>query len=134
MRTTSIILAFALLSVGCGKEEVDPTTLTSNPFDQDYTGAPIFELIGQHITSYVVDGQTRYRQQQDIRVRTDLMPSGATFTVMEVGISIPVGTNVASFSRVVDPVTPGNQYCKTYQLTNGGGHAAENAVCATATL
>ncbi|MCC6541745.1 MAG: hypothetical protein IT225_05960 [Flavobacteriales bacterium] len=134
MKSHLWILAFGLLLLGCGKEVVDVSTLTTNPFDPAYAGTPVFEMIQHRTIAYTEDGVEHYRHEQDVRVRTDLMPSGAEFQVF-VDLS-PIATPVVQgqFTITREEATLGQTYCHTIQLANGGGHGAKNTVCATATL
>ena len=134
MKNIIILLLALFILPGCNKEEVDPSTLTSNPFDPEYNGPPIFELIEARTTSYFEEGETRYRHEQDIRVRRDLMPAGATFGVYVDPNPYPVVVNGSTFTWVENEAVLGQVYCRTYQLRNGGGRGTNGRVCATAAL
>lgn len=139
MRKSTIalcMLVVALVSTGCEKHEVDITELTTNPFDADYDGAPIFTYVSASTTTVLVNGMPTDRLTVQVRIHTGLFGRPTTYRV-EAGD--PVNTVVSSnevedglFTMNIANTTPGQQYCVPLRLVNGGVYGGGNSVCATA--
>lgn len=102
------LLSVLVLLGGCLKDDVDPSTLTSNPFDPGYTGPPIFSFD----TTYVelVTGPPSYaRQVFQFKVNSALFLEPAAYSVY---VQDPSDTS----ATYVEQLPPGSHTLRYYKL------------------
>lgn len=135
-RILSLGLVLILLVTACKKDEVDMAELTTNPFDADYQGAPIFTYVSASTTTQLINGVPTDILAVQVRVHSELFGRPTTYRI-EVGP--PVNSMVLSnevdegiFTLNLMNTTPGQQYCIPLRLGNGGAYGGGNTVCATA--
>ncbi len=139
MRIHAILLMIAtMLLVACHKDELEPTELTSNPFDSDYVGADLFSLDGAVIESYVEDLVTYYRYRVRVRVHTELLLPNQVFSVRMQRLPDGPVTSLHSsqlqsdlFSVLLEDFELGNTYCWSFSMGNNNEWGGGNNVCYT---
>ncbi len=138
MRTALHIIAMLLLLSGCYKDEIDLEGMKNNPFDRDYQGPAVIELVGTYVESTTIAGAPAQQQVIEFRVREELFltPSPYALHVVEHGVNA---------TYTLSPVTPGSDRFKYYRLgaitadpvcvdvalTNNGSFATPYTICAS---
>jgi hypothetical protein len=137
---TLIFLLVALLGLSaCKKDELVVADLTTNPFDADYNGAPIFTVVSSS-TSFVTVNSVLVRQLKvTVQVHTELFGRPTPYLVkMETLFSgnssqtTPSANTDDRFDILTNNVLPGTEYCWQLNVGNGGNYGGGNAICATA--
>lgn len=133
-----IVLA-SLLLTACYKDEIDVEKLKDNPFDRDYEGPAIFELIGTYVELVTIGGSTVQQQVIEFRVREELFLAPASYSVHLKDLG--VGTN-----HMLQPNPPlsdrfkyyrlaewaeGQEVCVELKLSNNQSTARMEVICAT---
>lgn len=138
-------IIMALLLAGCGKDEVDVSTMTNNPFDQEYQGPQVIELVDAYVETINVpveqpNGQVTYEpvdhQVIEVRVRQDLFLSPASYQVGvtrngQVQLLNPEPPGSDRFKYKFAPPAPGVPVCADYRLMNNFSGAVSYGICAT---
>lgn len=137
-------LGFLLLVFlsACGKEKLDPATLTNNPFDPDYTGAAVFSLDTTYlesVTSTTPQGTITVTYQViTFNVDESLFLSPAEYNVKLVdlhsGVSTILGpspTGTSHFKYNKAELVIGSPVCLQLQLFNNQSAARAEEICAT---
>jgi hypothetical protein len=135
--TTLVALIGLATFTGCGKEELDVASMTTNPFDADYNGPAIFTLIDASTSVSVVNGLPSRRLNMRVQVHTEYFGRVTPYLVEAViggnttltqSNSIPGGV----LQLRISDVEPGVNYCPQLYLLNGGERGGTSTVCATA--
>ncbi|MEZ4756515.1 MAG: hypothetical protein R2817_06795 [Flavobacteriales bacterium] len=135
-----VLMVVALLA--CRKDDVVIDQLTNNPFDVDYTGASVFEVVDTYMVTENIPGVGAIsRQAIRFRVRSDrFLPeqSGLPYQVFVREIasggavyldpSAP-GSDVFIFLR--NQVSPGIPVCLELALANNFSSARPETICVT---
>ena len=83
--TRSPSISFAVLcTTACKKDEIDLSSLTSNPFDAEYNGDPIFAMVDQETVEQTISGVVQQRLNVTVSVRSDLFPIATSYQVRAV--------------------------------------------------
>lgn len=96
--SASVIL---LLAMGCGKGELDPATLTTNPFDPDYSGPAVFQVDSTYLVSNVINGVLVQYQAIAFHVHEELFTAPAEYSVLLVD-------RTTGLDHVLEPNPPGS--------------------------
>lgn len=132
-----IALASLVLAGGCVKDDLDPAELTNNPFDKDYDGPAVFNLVGTYTQVVNIGVGSLLYQVVEFTVREDLFLAPATYGVqvtdlqsgqVESAVPEPPGGNTFKYYR--QPL-PGQQVCLELRLTNNNGTARAETLCVT---
>ena len=133
-----LLYSLLVFVAACGKGELDPAPLTTNPFDPDYSGADLF-VFDTTYTELVTfpNGQFLY-QVIAFEVREDLFLAPADYNVQVVdqenGSTTVVGPASANTSHFIyrraEPVI-GAPVCLQLSLINNGSTARAETICAT---
>ncbi len=76
MKHAHLLLILAVLcTTACKKDEIDLSSLTSNPFDAEYNGDPIFAMVDQETVEQTISGVVQQRLNVTVSVRSDLFRS-----------------------------------------------------------
>jgi hypothetical protein len=134
----SVLLALCVLFAGCKKDELDVAELTTNPFDADYTGEPVFTTTGVHTEAILVGGDLVRNLHVDVRVNTALFPEQGPYDVqygLPSGVTVQVPSSELAdnaFRMTATNVTVGVQYCFEPRLANNGAVGSRTTLCGTA--
>ena len=135
-----LLLLIGSLSLGaCKKDDIVVADLTTNPFDVDYDGAPIFTVVSSS-TGFVTINSVLVRQLTvTVQVHTELFGRPTTYLVRQVplfdgtsGQTTPTANTGDRFDIITNNVLPGAEYCWQLNVGNGGNYGGGNPVCATA--
>lgn len=135
-----LALLAALLAAGCGREELDPATLTSNPMDPSYAGAPVVTLEESVIvyihddTGAVVDSLLRLTG----RVHADLIPEVEVYEVAASNSALGIDETFGPFLTINDALfhisfqdpALGTRYCFGARINVLGSSSKTWDVCA----
>ncbi|HQW06163.1 MAG: hypothetical protein IPH05_04845 [Flavobacteriales bacterium] len=138
MKHAHLLLILAVLcTTACKKDEIDLSSLTSNPFDAEYNGDPIFAMVDQETVEQTISGVVQQRLNVTVSVRSDLFPIATSYQVRAVrGSTTQVFfLNAQDHDRFVVSVagvSPGDVECWSLQLGNAGEFGGGNDVCGTA--
>jgi hypothetical protein len=133
----NLVLLSTLLLGGCYKDEIDIASLNTNPFDRDYQGPAVFQLVGTYTEVVNINGVNALRQVVEFTVREDLFLQPTTYSVYvrEQGAATgefiapePPGSNIFRYKRAPQP---GVQLCLELRLANNFTTAGAEVVCAT---
>ncbi len=138
MRAACLLLLFLPLLHSCGKGELDPDTLTNNPFDPAYNGAAVFEYDTTYLDPVTVGGTTLFYQAIIFHVKEELFLSDVAYSVQvfdrESGITSVIDANPANTDRFhyqkPDAVI-GGTVCLDLRLYNNQSAARAEEICAT---
>jgi hypothetical protein len=122
MKTLFPLLLVSMLLSSCLKDDLDPATLTTNPLDLDYDGTPLVVL--DHDTLRIVTDLNGFPidtvLEQNVRVRTDLLPplTGWTWTVKDLTTGVVTNTtnNSPEYTSTVYHPVIGSTHCYEYIL------------------
>lgn len=122
-RMLRLILPFLVLGLSaCLKDDLDPSSLTSNPLDPNYDGPALIERVSD-TTRIVYSGMVAVDTvvEQVVNVREDLLPAGTDHklyvTLVNTGEVFDYSSeNPPSQDRAYHHVVPGVSYCYDYQL------------------
>lgn len=129
-----ILLCFS----GCKKDELVLADLTTNPFDADYTGQPVFEQVAVRTVAYTSGTEELLKLEVDVRVNTALFPVPTSYSVryrLPSGLTSDVlAADLADdqFTMTEFDVAVGTNYCFVPRLTNNGASGSGATICATA--
>lgn len=135
----SLVLA-AFFAAGCGREEVDPASLTTNPMDPSYGGAPVVTIEESSIvyvydnTGEVVDSLLRVTG----RVHADLIPEVEVYNVEVSNTGLGIDGTFGPFLTINDALfnvsfqdpVQGTQYCFGARVIVLGSSSRTWDVCA----
>lgn len=132
---TLLMVGVLATMVACKKDEIDIASLTTNPFDPDYAGAPIFTFISSMTTTELINGNAVNTLTIEVQVHTELFGRPTTYQVAyndgsatsTPSNSIPNGLLTMQIPNVVE----GQEYCNMLRLENGGAFGGGNTICAT---
>ncbi|MBL0128882.1 MAG: hypothetical protein IPP83_15815 [Flavobacteriales bacterium] len=138
IRTYPIVLIAVLALASCGKGELDPDTLTNNPFDPDYDGPAVFALDTTYLEVVSIPGATLLNQAIVFHAKAELFLSDASYSVKVVdrisGMSFTLDPNPANSDRFKyvrsEPVI-GAPVCLELRLFNNQSAARAEQICAT---
>ena len=132
------MLLLLFLAASCGKGELDPATLTNNPFDADYNGPTVYEVD----TTYqqIITGGSAPVVYQVIafRVKEELFLGAAAYfvQVFDPGNGLtsllspnPANSDHFTYSRL--GATVGIPVCLDLRLFNDQSAARAEEICAT---
>jgi hypothetical protein len=142
LRTTHLFVAALLLFVACRKDDVRIEDLTTNPFDADHGGPPLFEAVDTYIDTETIPGVgTIERQVIRFRVRTESFRSdqiGQPYQVfvldLNTGASGYVGQSGVGehvFTYLRNAVNIGTEVCLELRLANNFSVARPETICVT---
>jgi hypothetical protein len=138
MNMRLLVIGVMLVLSGCFKDELDPATLTNNPFDRDYQGPAVFHSPSTYLaTIFIPTVGNVVRQVVEFRVRTDLFLSDAAFSVQvndpALGMVTLLGQSSVGTDRFLyyRPAQPGIQVCLDLQLANNLNAAGAERICVT---
>ncbi len=138
MKRTATYLCIALLACACGKGELDPASLTGNPFDADYDGPPVFVYDSTYTQTVTIPGGVIVNQVIAFHVKSELLP-------VNTGYSVEVVETVTGDRAVINPDPPnshsfrysranpvvGAPLCVKLALYNNADTARPEEVCAS---
>lgn len=121
-RALLLMLPMVLGLSACLKDDLDPTALTTNPLDPDYTGPALIELVSD-TTRIVYTGGAPVDTvvEQVVQVRTDLLPPGTDWKLYATLVNTGEVFDYSSETPIPEDrpyhhVVPGTSYCFDYQL------------------
>ena len=137
-----MLIPLLVFVAACGKGELDPGTLTNNPFDPDYSGTPVFSTDTTYLETVSVttpQGTFNITYQVisfDVDESLFLAPADYTVSVVdqESGASIILGPSPAGSSHFVyhkADLVIGSAVCLQLQLFNDQSAARAEVICAT---
>ena len=137
--TRSLLLALLPLLMGCYKDDIDVASLTTNPFDRDYKGSPVFEMEGTSVQVTFIPGVGNVpRQVVDFRVRNELFLSDVTYSVLlkDLGtgstaelLQAAAGDHRFTYTR--DTIIQQEPACLELRLSNNFSAAKAEVICAS---
>lgn len=135
----ALAVTFMLGSVSCKKDELVLADLTTNPFDADYDGAPIFTVVSSS-TSFVTVNSVLVRQLKvTVQVHTELFGRPTPYIVRVERLfdgtsssTVPSGSTNNRFDILKNSAVSGQEYCWRVSLGNAGNFGGSNELCATA--
>ncbi|MBK6831230.1 MAG: hypothetical protein IPG92_11060 [Flavobacteriales bacterium] len=138
MRVHCLLLLLLPMISSCGKGELDPDTLTNNPFDPAYNGASVFVFDTTYLDPVNVGGTTLFYQAILFHVKEELFLSDAAYSVQvfdrESGITTVIDANPSNSDRFhyqkPDAVI-GSPVCLELRLYNNQSAARAEEICAT---
>lgn len=139
MKKTLHILFGVLLLSGCYKDDINLDELNNNPFDRDYEGPAMFELIGTYVELVTISGSTVQQQVIEFRVREENFLSPASYSVHlkdpALGTSHllqpdPPLSDHFKYYRLA-AVAEGQEICLELRLSNNQSTAGMEVICAT---
>lgn len=133
---TLLMVCIIAMTVSCKKDEIDIASLTTNPFDPDYDGAPIFTYLSDTTIDELVNGNPVSNLTIRVQVHTELFGTQTPYqvafndgsTTSTPSNSIPNGVLTIRIANAVG----GNEYCNLLRLENGGAFGGGNTICAIA--
>lgn len=137
MKPLAPLLLMALLAA-CGKGELDPAGLRSNPFDADYDGAPVFVYDTTFVRIVNTGGGPLPQQVIAFHTRSELLPAQARYSVLvndpAQGATTTVeplagGSHAFEYARL--GTQPGVPVCIRLSLFNDQSAARAEEICAT---
>ncbi len=138
MKPLPTILIAAALFCGCGKGELDPDTLTNNPFDPSYTGPGVYEFDTTYLDVVVIPGGVITYQVIAFRVKEELFLSDAAYSVQvhdrESGITSVIEPDPSGsdhFRYLKPDAVIGSPVCLDLRLYNNQSAARAEEICAT---
>ncbi len=131
-----IMVFFLVATTACKKDEIDIASLTTNPFDPDYNGAPIFTYISDTTTTELVNGNAVNTLTIEVQVHTEYFGRQTTYQVAYndgTATSTP-SNNIPNglLTMQITNATEGQEYCTLLRLENSGAYGGGNSICATA--
>lgn len=139
MRNILVLLILTVGLLSCKKDKIEVADLTNNPFDSDYSGAPIFTVQSVETVTIILNGESVRRLTVVVRVHRESMEGNPPFYVNitpENGDPVSrVQSNMLvndEFELTKDNVAPGDMHCWRLDLGNGESLGAGNQVCGTA--
>lgn len=140
MRLLSIAVLLGLLALSCGKGEVDPDRLRSNPFDPGYEGPAVFAADSTYLTIVMVGTTPTSYQAIAFHVREELFTAPAAYAVRAVdrgnGLAYILQPNPANSNRFVflkGEFQVGVPACLELSLYNNLSAARPEEICLTLT-
>jgi hypothetical protein len=138
-RTFTFLLVALLGLSACKKDELVVAELTTNPFDADYNGAPIFTVVSSS-TSLVTINSVLVRQLKvTVQVHTELFGRPTPYLVRSEPLfsgnssqTTPSANTGDRFDIITNNVLPSTEYCWQLNVGNGGNYGGGNSICATA--
>ncbi len=125
------------LAMACGKEEVDPTALTSNPMDPAYTGPSLVVLDSAYVDTVSNNGVLEPVLFMDLHVDEARFPLPTSYVIYLhdrfTGNSDTLGpiqgTGEFAFVHPFRPVISGTNYCIDVNLGISGSRTATWTLC-----
>ena len=139
MKRSIHILLVALLLTSCYKDEIDISTLNTNPFDQDYAGPAVFGLVDTYVQTLVIDTVTTTVQVIEFQVNEDLFLTPASYSVQVTDPELedqillepdPPLSNKFKYNRRTEPAYD-EEICIELRLSNNQSTARMEVICAT---
>ncbi|MBL7940936.1 MAG: hypothetical protein JNL43_16375 [Flavobacteriales bacterium] len=131
-----LMFCFLITTVACKKDLIDVTSLTTNPFDPDYSGAPIFTYLSDTTIDELVNGSPVSTLTIEVQVHTEYFGRPTTYQVAYndgTGPSTPSNNIPNGLLTIRIPnVVGGQEYCNLLRLANGGAYGGGNTICVTA--
>ena len=131
------LLPIALLAA-CGKGELDPAGLRSNPFDADYDGEAVFVLDTTFVRIVNTGSGPLPQQVIGFHTRSELLPDEARYSVQvsDPGQGLtttvePLAPGGHDFEYVRLGTQPGVPVCVRLSLFNDQSAARAEEICAT---
>lgn len=137
MKHALLAIPIALLALGCGKGELDPASLTSNPFDADYDGPAVFVFDSTYTQNVTIPGGIIVNQVIAFHVKAELLPPNN-------GYSVRVVETATGDSTLIDPIPSDNNrfrysranpvvgaLCVRLGLHNNNATSRREEICAT---
>ena len=129
--------ALLLLVAACGKDEVDPASLNSNPMDPAYTGPSLVVLDSAYVDSVSNNGILEPVLFMDLHVDEARFPLQTSYTIylhdlfsgVQDTLGPVQGTGVFAFTHSFRPVMPGTNYCIDVNLGISGSRTATWTIC-----
>ena len=133
---TLLMVCIVASTVSCKKDLIDVGSLTTNPFDPAYDGAPIFTYLSDTTITALVNGNAVSTLTIEVQVHTEYFGRQTTYqvayndgsTASTPSNSIPNGLLTVRIANAVE----GQAYCTLLRLENGGTYGGGNTICATA--
>lgn len=138
--TLVLLMALPLLLAGCYKDDLDPGTLTNNPFDPGYVGENVFVSEGTYTETVFIPGVGNVvRQVIAFRVRRNLfLNPAASYAVqvhdLENGQTTVINADPPggdSFNYYKQNLVQGSPVCLELRLTNNFSVARAETICET---
>lgn len=138
----TILLLAILLVTGCRKDDVRIEDLTTNPFDADHVGPPVFEAIDTYIDQENIPGVgTIERQVIRFRVLTSTFQAdqvGQPYQVYVLDLNNGASTYLSqsapgahTFLFERNEVSIGTEVCIELRLANNFSVARPETICVT---
>lgn len=134
-----LLLPLLLALSGCYKDEVDLPSLTTNPFDPEYTGPSVFVFDSTYATIVMVGSPPVSGTVQivQLHLREDLLPAGTVTSVRfkdpeaDTPVIVPPvpGTYIYRFQR--NQVEPFVERCYSVALWNSFSESRAETICCT---
>lgn len=131
-------LLLVVLLAACGKGELDPAGLRSNPFDADYDGAPVFVYDTTFVRIVNTGSGPLPQQIIAFHTRSELLPAQARYAVLvndpAQGVSTivePLASDSHHFEYARLGTQPGVPVCISLSLFNDQSAARAEEICAT---
>lgn len=127
-----------LLALGCGKGELDPATLNTNPFDPDYNGPAVFQTDSTYLVTNVINGVLVQYQAIAFHVHEELFTAPAEYSVLLVdrttGLDHVLQQNPGGSNRFVylkAQPQPNSPVCVVLRLYNNLSASRPEEACVT---
>ena len=136
-RVLLLLLPVLALLASCYKDDVDISTLTTNPLDPDYTGPSFISVTGND--TYAVD--TTFNQEVYVTVDASQFPGNGAYQLRVEEINngdvtlLPQDSGTPhDFTFTNFNVDVGTEYCYRISVEIQFSHTREEGYCATAAL
>lgn len=133
-----LLLLGIVAAAGCGKGELDPASLTNNPFDPAYNGPPVFALDTTYVRVISTGSGPLPQQVIGFHARSALFLSTPQYNVLvhDPGQGLttllsPTAPGGHSFEYARLGAEPGVPVCITLSLYNDQSAARPEELCAT---
>ena len=137
MKTHGLLfLAGLWVCSGCYKDDVDIAALNNNPFDPQYTGAPVFTVEGTELVFIDAGSASYYVQDIHIRVHEELFLAPAAYSVAVQDLESGLGSEATPAAEpgawlYRRPPAIGEEVCIELRLMNSTSTARVETYCVT---
>ena len=139
MKKILTLLLGSILLSSCYKDDVDIEKLNNNPFDRDYEGPAVFELIGTYVEVVTIEEQNVSFQVIEFRVKEELFLSPASYSVqvtdpaLDDQVLLQPDPPLSDRFKYYRPAAPafGQPICIDLRLSNNQSAAGRETICAT---